>query len=249
MKNQYFADIGDYGKYGLLIFLANKEINIAVNWYLTIDDDPPTNDGHFRGYLDDKKKNEYIQYNEDLYNKLREMHKQKLYSVEAFEKQNMISNAKYFHEYIDSTDWNSQPAKNRLAKRLRWHNDAMDLCGGSELVFLDPDNGLSKNDVNGRKISKKYAFLDEAYDYYQSGSDVVYYCHKGRRKKDQWENAIMVLQAKDPLIHIKAISFHKGTQRTFVFAIHPERAKKYDCILHEFLQTNWGRDGLFTNEF
>jgi hypothetical protein len=30
MKNQYVGDIGDYGKYGLLRFLANRGIRIGV---------------------------------------------------------------------------------------------------------------------------------------------------------------------------------------------------------------------------
>ena len=34
MKNQYFGDIGDYGKYGLLRWLAGQGLSIAVNWYL-----------------------------------------------------------------------------------------------------------------------------------------------------------------------------------------------------------------------
>ena len=49
MKNQYFGDIGDYGKYGLLRFLAEHEVNVAVNWYLTKNDQ--SNDGNLRGYL------------------------------------------------------------------------------------------------------------------------------------------------------------------------------------------------------
>ena len=35
LKNQYFGDVGDYGKYGLLRHIANNGIKIAVNWYLT----------------------------------------------------------------------------------------------------------------------------------------------------------------------------------------------------------------------
>ena len=55
MKNQYVGDIGDYGKYGLLRFLANKGIKIGVNWYLTEND--LTNDGNKTDYLkDDKEK-------------------------------------------------------------------------------------------------------------------------------------------------------------------------------------------------
>ena len=50
MKNQYLGDIGDYGKYGLLRFLASKGIQIGVNWYLTKNDN--SNDGKFKKYLD-----------------------------------------------------------------------------------------------------------------------------------------------------------------------------------------------------
>ena len=57
MKNQYFGDIGDYGKYGLLRFLAKRGVTIAVNWYLTPDDQP--NDGSIRGYFDKVKDRKY----------------------------------------------------------------------------------------------------------------------------------------------------------------------------------------------
>ena len=50
MKDQYFGDIGDYGKYGLLRFLAKKGIKIGVHWYLTPSDG--SNDGKFTDYLD-----------------------------------------------------------------------------------------------------------------------------------------------------------------------------------------------------
>jgi hypothetical protein len=39
MKNQYFGDINDYRKYGLLRGLSNRgEIRTAVCWMLTTDD-------------------------------------------------------------------------------------------------------------------------------------------------------------------------------------------------------------------
>ena len=50
MKNQYTGDIGDYGKYGLLRFLANQGINIGVNWYLT--DADKSADGKLTTYLE-----------------------------------------------------------------------------------------------------------------------------------------------------------------------------------------------------
>ena len=57
MKNQYFGDVGDYGKYGMLRFLADNGIKIAVNWYLTPDDG--SNDGKHITYLEDEKNRRY----------------------------------------------------------------------------------------------------------------------------------------------------------------------------------------------
>ena len=38
MKNQYFGDIGDYGKYSLLRAFSSERILVGINWYLTEDD-------------------------------------------------------------------------------------------------------------------------------------------------------------------------------------------------------------------
>ena len=167
MKNQYFADIGDYGKYGLLRYLANHGISIAVNWYMTADD--TSNDGHFREYLDN---GQYRDRDPDLFDELKKMHELKQYSVEAFEEKHMIPGARYYHAFIDMPDWSGKPSSERLSKRIQWHRDALAFCKGSELVFLDPDNGLNKIPVNGWLNSRKYVFLDEAYDYYNAGLDV-----------------------------------------------------------------------------
>ena len=57
MKNQYLGDVGDYGKYGLLRYLANNDIRIGVNWYLTADDG--SNDGKFVSYLNKDEDRRY----------------------------------------------------------------------------------------------------------------------------------------------------------------------------------------------
>jgi len=55
MKNQYFGDINDYGKYGLLRILAGfGELKIAVCWMLTPDDG--RRDGRLIQYLKQPEK-------------------------------------------------------------------------------------------------------------------------------------------------------------------------------------------------
>ena len=64
MKNQYIADIGDYGKYALLRAFANNSIMIGVNWYLTKDD--KSSDGCIRGYLINDKNGIAQPINKDI---------------------------------------------------------------------------------------------------------------------------------------------------------------------------------------
>jgi hypothetical protein len=50
MKNQYFGDVNDYQKYGLLRLLANDgQFKIGVCWMLTTDDG--RSDGNFTAFL------------------------------------------------------------------------------------------------------------------------------------------------------------------------------------------------------
>ena len=68
MKNQYVGDIGDYGKYSLLRFLALQGIRIGVNWYLTDNDE--STDGSFTDYL---SKDAYKNLDPDVYAALQEI--------------------------------------------------------------------------------------------------------------------------------------------------------------------------------
>ena len=203
MKNQYVGDIGDYGKFGLLRFLANHDIMIGVNWYLTEND--RRTDGEIRKYLNDGKENGEKCYDADLFEKLKPL--------------------KVPEEY-----------------RTRWYRRSMDALSDADLVFADPDNGFLVSCKNlYRPNGIKYASIAELKEYYDRGQDVVCYCHKGRRKDDDWNAQ---LEAFNYNVGHNAktfvLTFHRGTQRSFVFAIHPEREKLYNDLLVAFIHTKWG---------
>lgn len=96
MKNQYFGDIGDYGKYGLLRCLAGQGLSIAVNWYLTPDD--ASNDGSIRGYL---SKEEDHRYDPELYDTLQAMCAREEKDVRLFAKRGMIPGAIYHDAIVE----------------------------------------------------------------------------------------------------------------------------------------------------
>ena len=242
MKNQYFGDVGDYGKYGLLRFLAKRGVSIAVNWYLTPGDG--TNDGNLRGYLEREKDRVY---DPELFDVLRDMCDRKEKDVRRFAERDVIPGAVYFDVAVQPLLFVSAgPAAGLRKARERWHRRALDACAGPELVFADPDNGLRPGAPTARKDAGKYVYASEICDYYDRGQDVVYYCHKARRTDAQWEKAKRLLTEYRPGMELAGVTYHRGTQRSYLFALHPEKADLYRGLLREFLRTPWG--GCFTEE-
>ena len=94
MKNQYFGDVGDYGKYGLLRFLSKQRVTVAINWYLTANDE--SNDGNIRSYLE-KEKNRL--YDPELFDVLKELCEHNEKNVRCFAEYGMIPGAK--HIYVE----------------------------------------------------------------------------------------------------------------------------------------------------
>ncbi len=240
MKNQYIGDIGDYGKYGLLRFLSRHGIRIGVNWYLTKDD--KSNDGKMTKYLENDSE---AVYDSELFFALKDIaDKGKLKTIEDIESSNIIPNAAFFNEPLNTSDTKNR--KERQSIRDTWHNRALKaLNQATSLIFADPDNGTlnckRKPTVNN---GEKYATVCELADYYRSGKDVVYYCHKARRSEAKWQEKKAELKKALPDVKIIVLTFRRGTQRSYIFGIHPEHYDSYNQLITEFLETDWGETSI-----
>ena len=233
MKNQYVGDVGDYGKYGLLRFLADHDIRIGVNWYLTEDDGSA--DGRFTHYL--KQPSEEI-YDPDLYKALQRIASCNDKTVQMVEDARIIPGATFYNEVLRSS---SLEAGARDSFRKQWFDASLPLHQDAELIFADPDNGISYRKTAKTKDSEKFILPDEVARYYNAGKNVVYYCHKGRRKQDDWEQAKIEIKDHVKAAQILGVTFHRGTQRSYIFVVHPESYHKYEEILSDFLKTKWGK--------
>ena len=233
MKNQYIGDIGDYGKYGLLRFMANRGIKIGVNWYLTENDG--SSDGRFTDYLN--RPEEKI-YDPELFDALREISTRSDKTVKMIEDAHLIPGAEFHSELLksctlelDAREWN----------RRLWFNNSTLLLGDSELIFADPDNGISYKKTARTKDSEKFILPGDVSEYYNSGKNVVFYCHKGRRKQEAWEQTKASIQDHIRDASILAVTCHRGTQRSYIFVLHPDCYLKYNRILKDFLISTWGK--------
>src|SRR2546421_9639849 len=122
MKNQYFADINDYRKYGLLrILVGDSDLTTAICWMLTEDDS--RTDGKHVGYLDNLGK--WRNYDPTLFDALAScMTDPTNRTVKWAEAERLIPSAVYFSDSL--TD-------NRL-ERERFFRDFNTIATGRDLV-------------------------------------------------------------------------------------------------------------------
>lgn len=238
MKNKYFGDIGDYGKYGLLRFLAKSNVKIGVNWYLTEDDN--SNDGRHTDYLNDLR---FRHLDADLFDCLKDMVDSGVRDIKQFEKKDMIPNAVYYSKILDSkmTD-----VARRKEYRQNWHEQAMETLKDAELVFMDPDDGLVKENRYGTGSEKK-VIPQEIMDYYDRGQDIIYYHHRGQyTKSDNWTRILGIMGSYIDDVKLIPIIYHRVQQRAYVFVLHEKSYEKYRNLIDAFLDSNWKGKGTFT---
>jgi hypothetical protein len=172
MKNQYFGDINDFRKYGLLRFVA-QHLRIGVCWMLT----PPdkTRDGGKIGYLSDPEQ-PLRGLDPVLFNKLRGIIiDQNGRDVTAARMHRIIAGATYLEsELIRDED-----------QRSLYFRAAGDRFANCDIVFFDPDNGMEVPSVPRRQSgSQKYVFYDEIQEMYGSRKSVIVYQHFPRVKRE-----------------------------------------------------------------
>jgi hypothetical protein len=61
-----------------------------------------------------------------------------------------------------------------------------------------------------------------------------------------WNDARMEMKRQISDCGIFTLTFHRGTQRSYIFVIHPEKRGYYARLIKEFLETPWKE--LFSQE-
>jgi hypothetical protein len=173
VKNQYFGDINDYRKYGLLRLLTSGgEINTATCWMLTPDDGK--GDGGFTWYLE--QPDTWRRFDPSLFEHLRGivLHGG-VRNVSEIENSNLLPSCIFFSELVPD---------DREA-RADYHTRAMESARECDLVFFGPDNGIEvKSKPYGRKGSSKYLYWHEIEDFWKAGHSLLIYQHFPRVKRD-----------------------------------------------------------------
>lgn len=237
MQNRYVGDVGDFGKYGLLRNISKSNLTIGINWYLTLDESG-NEDGKHISYL---LKDDYKECDNDLHNSLNEIVLQNQRNIESIEKSNIFPNATIFYNQIldfnKETNW-----ANKMDLRRSWHTKAIERLSGSDIVFLDPDNGLQvKSTSLTSEKGNKYIGCNELEDYFKLNKSIIFYNHRERKSEEEYLNKFRKLKEINAFKNstIMGLKFRRGTIRDYIFILQPQHV----CIIKDccdsMLNSKW----------
>jgi hypothetical protein len=179
VKNQYFGDINDYRKYGILRGLAKEgTLSLGVCWMLTPDDG--RGDGGFTQYLSDPSR--WRKYDPVLFDALHQsVAVERRRDVAVAPVLDLIPGARYFDLQAPEQD----------ALRKRYLLACLQALAACEVLFFDPDNGIEVVSCPyGSRGSGRYVYWRELGHAFRDGHSVLVYQHYPRVKRELFHSRI-----------------------------------------------------------
>ena len=181
MKNQYFGDVNDFRKYGLLRVLTgcidsqynNKQsdLTIGVCWMLTPDDNLPH--GNRTEYLQLQVPNIYNNLDHRLFRYLRGL------DIPSGNNRD-VKNARNVNCLPPTSIFYSEPVPSDRYARTEYFNNFLWQSTKCDIIFYDPDNGLNVMTRRyGTRFSPKYLYWCELSASYVCGHSILLYQHFG----------------------------------------------------------------------
>ncbi len=237
MQNRYVADVGDYGKYGLLRNISKSNLTLGVNWYLAPDESHNA-DGKHTAYL--KNYSDRF-FDEELYNILKGIIDNGNRNVQHIHDSSILPKQTIFYDRVlDFSSTEDYLVRQRL--RQSWHIEAMQKLQDCEIVFLDPDNGLQVKSVSLTSIKgNKYVGISELRDYCIQGKSVIFYNHRERKPEEEYLDKFRDLKSDSAFNSYNwlGLKYTRGTIRDYIFIIHPDHFNRMKEQLELFLKTAW----------
>ncbi len=175
MKDQYFGDVNDFRKYGLLRNLVvPMQLKLGVCWMLTPDDG--RSDGKFLSYLEHPHR--FQHFDPPLF--------QWLKSVVVHENDRRVFRIETSEFFPDAIFQSTYLIDSGL-ERSKYFAECSKKFQKCDLIFFDPDNGVEIASVRkGGRNSAKFVFWDELYAAYSLGASILVYQHFPRLERTQF---------------------------------------------------------------
>lgn len=265
MQNRYVADVGDFGKFGLLRALAGvtgsddgPRLSVGVVWYRPSKETGPTGDGKKRGYLDSSRQH-FEECDPELFGHLKEISDTNRDLNEIGDRGILGGQPADFYNCaieVPERHWNRDK---RQDTRADWWKQALDRVEDKEIVFLDPDNGLAPRSVPiTRKGATKYAYQEEIASLValDSAPVIVIYHHLARgfdgrpathpEQMRKW--AVKLSDELELVEEPEVLWYRRGTARAYFVLLesHDQRIAVIRKRLEAFRASLWFEHEHFT---
>ncbi|MBN1592606.1 MAG: hypothetical protein JW941_05090 [Candidatus Coatesbacteria bacterium] len=259
MQNQYCCDQGDFGKYGLLRWLCfpdpdGEGLRIGLMWYLVPNE--ANSDGKHISYLYDTPKNrrKFRICDPVLWEELKGLLESGKRNIQESQRSGILpAETVYFGKELkwpEDMPANTPAGQEARRKcRSQWWQQGFDRTQDCQVVFFDPDNGLSPDSVKQyRKKGPKFAFNDEITPFYKRGQSVILYQHINRSEKAhlQIEWRLEQIQKASGAKSGFALHYHRGTARAYLVIPTDEHAALLQSRAREMCNGLWGKQGHFS---
>jgi len=224
VKNQYFGDVNDYLKYGLLRCFSDAAWRIGVCWMLTPDDG--SSGGGKIGYL--SKGGVWRSHDPFLFDALSSaISAGAPRDVGVVEGGSLIPNASFFSRAVPD---------NKLT-RSAWFESALDALSSSDLLFFDPDNGLEvRCKPPGGRDSIKYLYWSEVRLAWERGASLLIYQHFTHQKRQAFINRLKGQLEREAAGAV--VTPLRGANVLFLLACQPQHASMAKAAL-ELVRSRW----------
>ena len=250
MQNRYVGDVGDFGKYGLLRYLsgatnyqiASERFRLAVAWCLYPDEDHNA-DGKHVGYLSESVTNDAVFRNCDpeLYEALREIVFSGSRCVGSVVGSGVLPADTIYYDRVLHYP-KGVGRLHRTQMQVDWINGALDATADADLVFIDPDNGISNGPLHWRKGAPKYTFVEDAQEYFRRGQSLVIYHHLSRQGTavEQIRRVTARLRTEIGLTRDPwALWYHRGSARCYFILAQDGHVDALRSRLRLLLDSGW----------
>jgi hypothetical protein len=228
VQDRYAGDVGDFFKLALLEHLraptdvGDAALSLGIVWYLA-DDESHNNDGRHITYLDPESPAGRVlrPISPGVYDALADVAAGER-SVRRIEESGALTpDTVSFAERLRLGDLASHDRAGRLARRADWLDRAVGSIGDCDLVCLDPDNGIRRDDHSvgpHRNRSEKHSYLSEVAALAGDDRSLVAYHHadrsapvpdQARRRMDDLADGL----GREPLAAVKT---SRGSARLFL---------------------------------
>ena len=223
MKNQWFGDINDYYKYGLLrLITKNTSLKVGICWMLTKNDgrNPDTK------YLSQPEN--WRRYDSNLYDFLRHL-------VINCDKHDIIQIEN--NEILPACQFHSVTLIDDKEARQQYFSNFKHLVQACDLLFFDADNGMEvKSKPYGREHSSKYLYWYEAKELYDLGYSLLIFQYHRRVKYEDFIKSLSNEFAAN--IGVKPQYFYR-TKHVTLLLIAQSKHRAIFQKLNKAIKANW----------